>query len=321
MARVIVARLLLQSLTGAVLGGIIGAIVTGDFVYNIVWGVGLAVLFLTAGLVGARHAKAEQAAAPTPRPQGIIQRMTGVRVAGSAAAAAVLNPPPSSRPSARTILNGEPLPEDDNAMREMGRVHDRPPIPLWRRLAALLVILAVAALVLLPAYRTIGWIAGDLAQGRWDGRDPRTGIHQEEMVADLAAVAGGAEFTRIAFYDGYVLADAPTTPGADTTDSFTWRYGRAWREGPELIQPDDLDAELFDAAALDFSVVGEVTRAAIADTGWPSFESYFSTVYRNPADPASGPVIVINLTSPYYSATYTYSTAGELVSKTGTGID
>lgn len=114
-----------------------------------------------------------------------------------------------------------------------------------------------------------------------------------------------------------IIVDAPTTPGADTTDTYTWRYGRAWREGPELIQPTHLANELFDASTIDFSLVGELTREAMADTGWPAFESTYPALHR---DIGGDVVFTVALSSPYYSAGYTYPTDGELLSRTGTGI-
>lgn len=305
-----VVRILLQVLLGVTLGGILGALITGDWLYTIVWAVGMSVTITFAALLGSRSSRRASRPPVTATVPGIIQRMTGM----PASTASVLNPEPTARPAAPTVLNGVPLetqtppPSGDDPRR----------VPWWSRALALTVILAAAAATLIPAYRTIGWIAGDIAQGRWDGRDMRVGIHQQEAIDDIAAVVGGYEFTRVNFYDSYVIVDAPTTPGADTTDTYLWRYGRAWREGPEFIQPTDLASELFDASEIDFSLVGELTREAMADTGWPSFESSYPSVIRSSAD---GPVIVISLTSSYYSASYTFSVEGELLTRTGTGIN
>src|SRR5690606_11878813 len=105
--------------------------------------------------------------------------------------------------------------------------------------------------------------------------------------------------------------------GADTTDTDHWRYGSAWREGPEFIQPTDLASELFDASETAFSLDGELSREAMADAGWPSFESIYPSVCRSSA---AGPVGMIRVTSLYYSARCTSSGAGALRARTATGI-
>lgn len=183
---------------------------------------------------------------------------------------------------------------------------------LARRFVAILVMIAGAALVLIPAYGSIARAAESIAAGDFGGTSMVTGNYQQLAVDDLAAASGGYQFANIRFYDEYVIATAPTAPGASTADEFTWRFGRSYSQEPKLIQPDDLQAELFDASELDFSMVATVTRDAIAASGFTSFES----IYPGVALATSGqkvPVISVYLTTEYESITYVYGFDGELI--------
>ena len=158
------------------------------------------------------------------------------------------------------------------------------------------IVLLGAALVLIPAYGSIARATESIAAGDWDGTSMVTGNYQQLAVDAIAEVAGGYQFTSIQFYDTYVIAVAPTYPGADTTDRYMWRYGHAFREGPDLIQEEDLNSALFDASGLDFAVVAQVTREALAATtvegietvyprvggaGIPKISLYFSGTYKD----------------------------------------
>jgi len=179
-------------------------------------------------------------------------------------------------------------------------------IPWWSRATAILLILTAAALVLIPAYRLIGWTATNVAQGRWDGNDMRTGLHQQEAIDDIAAVVGGYDFAAVYFYDSYVLVEAPTRPGATTTDLYQWRYGRAFQDGPRSGSIDGL----FDASGIDFSLVADLVARSRADVRWGPVEAYYPSVHAN----SEGiPEITISLSNDYYSASYTYDLRGELV--------
>jgi hypothetical protein len=228
---------------------------------------------------------------------------------------AVLNPEPTAVLSAGSAsysgtLNGEPL---DPALLASVRA-PRPPVPWWSRAVAILVILTGAAVALVPAYRTIGWTATNLAQGRWDGNDMRSGLHQQEAIDDIAGVVGSYEFTSVNFYDSYVLVDAPTFPGATTTDQYEWRYGRATRVGAASGSVDGL----FDARQVDFSIVGDLVATAKADAGWADVTSFYPSVR---ADADGVPRIFVSLSNDYYSASYTYSIEGELLDRYGDGLD
>jgi hypothetical protein len=163
-----------------------------------------------------------------------------------------------------------------------------------------------AALVLIPAYPLLGWAATNIAQGRWDGNDMRTGLHQQEAIDDIAAVVGGYDFAAVYFYDSYVLVEAPTRPGATTTDLYQWRYGRAFQDGPRSGSVDGL----FDASQLDFSIVADLVARSRADVRWGPVEDYYPSVRAN----SEGiPEISIWLSNDYYSASYTYDLQGELL--------
>jgi hypothetical protein len=313
-----VARLVTLALVGTTLGGIVGSIITGDWIYTIVWAVSLPLIFFLVGAGGVVAASAEKrrrrGSSPPLDPAGIISSSPG---AAPRPSEAVLNPEPTAVP-AGTVLNGVPVDPGPEESPVAVSGPPRPRVPWWNRALAIVIIAAAAAATLIPAYRLIGWKASDLAQGRWDSTDMRTSLHQQEAVDDIAEIVGGYEFTGIGFYDGYLIVDAPTYPGAATTDTYMWRYGRAWREGPEFIQPTDVEAELFDVRGVDLSIVGELVEWAKDDTGWSDLESWYPSVSRFSDAPAE---ISISLSSAYFSATYRFSLTGELLDRNGTGLD
>lgn len=303
-------RIVVQLLIGAVLGSILGSIFTGDWIYTIVWAVGLPVMLTIAGMLGSRGTKRRVLTAPGRVP-GILSSVHPRPVQTEA----VLNPEPTAVLSAGSAqyagtLNGEPL--DPAVLARMPA--PRGPIPWWSRALAILIVLTGVAVALIPAYRTIGWTATNLAQGRWDGNDMRSGLHQQEAIDDIARVVGSYEFTSVSFYDSYVLVDGPTRPGATTTDRYEWRYGRVTRDGPASGSLDGL----FDASGIDFSIVGEVVAAAKADTGWNDVTSFYPSVR---AGDDGEPEIFVALSNDYYSAGYTYSSEGELLDRYGDGLD
>ena len=165
-----------------------------------------------------------------------------------------------------------------------------------------------AGLVLIPAYGSIARATESIAAGDWDGTSMVTGNYQQLAVDAIAEVAGGYEFTSIQFYDTYVIAVAPTYPGADTTDEYMWRYGHAYREGPDLIQEEDLRSVLFDASELDFSVVARVTREALAETPVEGIETVYPRV-----DGANVPHISVYLSGTYKEESRIYNFEGELL--------
>lgn len=136
-------------------------------------------------------------------------------------------------------------------------------VPAKRAFPVVVVVLIVVvgtAVTLIPAYGSIGRAVESFAAGDFDGTSMSTGNYQQVAVDAIAEVAGGYEFVSIQFYDTYVVASGPASPGSDTMDSYIWRYGHAYRDGSELIQGEELTERLFDASTLDFAVVGQVAR-------------------------------------------------------------
>jgi hypothetical protein len=292
---------------------VLGGIITGDENYAIVAAVGFPLLITVASIFGgfARKRRAAPLTAPA-RPPGIISTMPGV--APPAQQEAILNPPSTALPSAGVVLNGQPVAPAKPALAQGGASGRF----AWN-LLSILTIAAGAALMLIPAYQTIGWIAGDIAAGRpFDGRDMTVGIHPQDAFDELVDVMGGTEVVSINFYDHYITVSAPTTPGARTTDRYEWKYGHASRIGPDYSQPSDIDAELFDAGDIDMDLVGVLTRQSIEDSGLTDLDGVYPAI-RRWAD--EEPQISITLSNPYFDASYTYSLTGELIQRSGTAFD
>lgn len=186
---------------------------------------------------------------------------------------------------------------------------------------SLVIIAATAAIVLIPAYGAIGRAFSDLARGDFDGGNMVSGVHQQEAVDAIASVAGSHQFTTINFYDSYVLADALTSPGANTTDAFQWRYGRASREGPSFIQSTELDEELFDASGLDFSIIGSLVEEARAAAKLDNVDSTFVSVRRSSIEISTEPIIYIAIDNAYYGASFQYAFDGTLIEQSGSAFE
>ncbi|MDH6179942.1 hypothetical protein M2152_000124 [Microbacteriaceae bacterium SG_E_30_P1] len=347
---------------GVFIGGVVGSIVTGDWIYILVWSTGVSAFFILALFGGVRrttmpdHGRAiarietvsrtgreldgvqELSVRLTVAPEGedAYQTTTIVEVpsddmrlftSGAIIEVRRLSP---HRPDV-TIIPSDPASMSQRAR----RAHNDPSfipaassVPTWERAtestpatprpgtrrrlgagaqaAVSLVIITVAAVVTtVPAWGSISRAAQSLAAGEWDGTSLVTGRFQQDAVDAVADVVGGYEFTSVVFYDTYLIVDAPTTPGASTTDTYLYRYGRAWRDGPELIQPTDLSAELFDASDLDFAQVGAAVDLALSDAAIDDAEAH-AYVSRDPAGRSAEPVISISLSGDYADASYVY---------------
>jgi hypothetical protein len=302
-----VLRVALPLVTGGLLGSILGSLFTGDPAYTVGWAVGIPLVLTVAGFIGSRRVRQQAPTAPLRIP-GII----GAARSQPVPTEAVLNPEPTAVPATGGTLNGEPL--DPAVLAKMPEPRPRGPVNWGRRAVTIALIVAGIALVLIPAYRTIGWTATNLAQGRWDGNDMRTGLHQQEAIDDLAAVIGSYDFVAVNFYDSYVIAEAPTFVGATTTDQYQWRYGRATREGPYSGEIDGL----FDASAVDFSILGDLVTRAKADTGWTDFTGVYPSLR---VDGEGVPRFGVYLSTDYHSASYTFTVQGDLIGRDGTGLD
>lgn len=305
-----VTRIVVLLLVGAIIGGVLGAIFTGDWVYTIVWCVALTLVLVVVPIVVTRGVTKRVLTMPGRVP-GIINS----RTPQAAPAEAVLNPPSTAIPATGATLNGVPVEVSAPTPAPAAFGHTAAGRPRWwNRALAIALVLAGVGLTLIPSYRLIGWSFGNIAQGRWDGNDMRTGLHQQEAVDDLAGLIGSYDFVAVNFYDSYVVIEAPTQVGATTTDQFEWRYGRTSRLGPYSGAIDGV----FDASRIDFSIIGDLVNQAKADTGWSDFTYYYPAVREN----GDGQVeITISVGNDYYSASYTFSSEGEFIEKYGSGLD
>jgi hypothetical protein len=182
----------------------------------------------------------------------------------------------------------------------------------WKRLLWVGVFGASAALVLLPAYDTIGRVAVAWASGDPASAGVVQGNRHQQIVDALERETGGSQFIRIGFYDEYALAAAPSEPGALTIDSYSYRYDRTSQDGPELIQPQDPAAALFDANEYDFSQIPGFIAAAKESSGITDPDSVIVIVDRSGVADASGAIPVramVLLDSPYEDANVEFDLA------------
>lgn len=190
--------------------------------------------------------------------------------------------------------------------------------PLHAVVFALVLVIAAAA-TLVPAYGTIGRSITAIAAGDPAAAGVVEGDRHDEIVDALVREVGGPQFTSVGFYDGYALATAPSTPGALTIDDYQYRYDRTEHQGPELIQPDDPAAELFDVTAVDFTQVRELIAAAQHESGIADPESVIVRFQRAGVADESGsrPVqAMVLLDSAYEDASVTFdATTGAVVSR------
>lgn len=139
-------------------------------------------------------------------------------------------------------------------------------------------------------------------------------------VDDLAAVAGGTQFTDVGIYGDYIVAEGLTAPGSPTTDRYTWRDGEAARDGAATIQPDPatLPDELFDVTAVDWSLVEPLVAQVPELTGITS-PGGPSVLVRRATDPAVTTPVEFHLWvgDEYYDAYLTADATGTVVSMHG----
>jgi hypothetical protein len=186
------------------------------------------------------------------------------------------------------------------------------------RTAMLTAVFAIAAAAALaPAYNTIGRMASAIAAGDPAAAGVVEGTRHAEIVEALAREVGSTEFVSVAFYDGYALATAPSTPGALTIDDYQYRYDRTEHRGPELIQPEDPAGSLFDVSSVDFGDVRGLIARAKAQSGIAEPDSVIVIFERTMAADESGarPVqAMVLLDSPYEDASVRFDAAtGELL--------
>ncbi len=286
---------------GVVLGGLIGWIVTGDWIYAIVWGVGLAPailisLFLTmrrmgvtgvksGGYAAGRVESVQRAGETASGEQQVDVRVsvfsqddspyqTTMRtVVGDAAAKRALSagafvpllrlgplrrpevsyapaaPPEWMEQVAKLKSEAATLPAAGDVKPWETATTTTPGTPKPGTVKpgrggalGIVLVLAAAALVLIPAYPSIARGVNNIVQGEWDGSDMVTGLYQQESVDQMVAAAGTSEFTNLGFYPTYILGDALSRSGPDRTDAVQWQYGRAWVDGPSYSQSTELAA-------------------------------------------------------------------------------
>ena len=363
---------------GVAAGAMIGAFVTGDWLYTITWSVAIAVASLTAVLAGIRSYTRGLRSGASGRPLQAGElalarvesiRRTGFSVSDQPQCELVLTVAPRHRAAYTTVhrqivdivalaqlqpgsiivvrrpdasaanVQLELAPPEDWARErdaerlrtgtertvplasqttawasEPPRLAASPTVPRrpWRRPVLVAVTITAAAIVLVPAYDSIGRTARAWASGDPASAGVALGDRHEEIVDALEEETGGTQFVRIAFYDDYAIAAAPSAPGALTIDTYQFRYDRTERQGPELIQPQEPAAALFDTDQVDFSMVPDLIAAAEEQTGVTDPDSVIVIVERVTVADASGdrPVrMMVLLDSTYEDATVVFDAA------------
>jgi hypothetical protein len=176
---------------------------------------------------------------------------------------------------------------------------------------AIAVVLVVAAggITLIPSAAAIGRIGTN--------QNMLTGAYQQQAVDAIAKVVGTHELVDIDFYDSYVIAQAPTKPGADTSDNYQYRYGRAERLGPEQSAADTKTAE-YDGRQVDFALIPKLIRDAERRTKTSSPTSLHVFVMQ-PLDRKVGqpPTINIQVDDAYHSNQVDYTAQGKFLNGVG----
>jgi hypothetical protein len=139
------------------------------------------------------------------------------------------------------------------------------------------------------------------------------------VIDDLVAVMGDTQVVEVALYGTYAIVEAPTAPGAPTTDRFIWRDGQAQRDGAAPIQPDpaELPDELFDVRDADWSVVGSLAEQLPQLTGITDDNPL--VLVRRAGDPAVTTPLEVSLSASdeYESGWVTANQDGTVVSMSG----
>jgi hypothetical protein len=183
-------------------------------------------------------------------------------------------------------------------------------LPRGMRIAISLVLIVAAAVVtLVPSVGSIARIGTN--------QSFLTGARQQEAVDAIAKVVGTHELVDIDFYDGYVDAQAPTRPGADTEDNYEYRNGQASRLDPEQGANDTKTAE-YDGRRVDFALIPKLIKDAERRVKTPSPTSLHVSVMQ-PLDTKVGqaPTINIEVDDAYHSNQVNYSPTGRFLDGVG----
>ena len=172
---------------------------------------------------------------------------------------------------------------------------------------------AAGAVTLIPSAGAIGRIGTN--------QDMLTGEYQQQAVDAIAKVVGTHELVDIDFYDSYVIAQAPSKPGADTTDNYQYRYGQAERLGPEQGPADTKTAE-YDGRQVNFAIIPKLIKDAERRTKTSSPSSLHVSVMQ-PLDRKVGqaPTINIEVDDAYHSSQVHYTPQGTFIDGVGDAFE
>jgi hypothetical protein len=175
---------------------------------------------------------------------------------------------------------------------------------------AMVIVVAASAVTLIPSAGSISRIGTN--------QNFLTGAYQQQAVDAIGRVVGSHELVDIDFYDSYVIAQAPTKPGADTTDNYQYRYGHAERLGPEPDSASDTRTAEYDSRMVDFALIPKLVRDAERRTKTRSPTSLHVLVMQ-PLDTRTGqePTINIEVDNAYHSNQLHYSPRGRFIDGVG----
>ena len=183
-----------------------------------------------------------------------------------------------------------------------------------RTVIACVLVLATATVTLIPAFGTIARIGTD--------QSPLTGAYQAQDVDAISQVVGSHELIDVDFYDSYIIVEAPTRPGADTTDDYQFRYGHAERLGPEMMQPENTKVAQYDGRTVDWALIPKLINDAERRAHITHPDSLHVSVMQS-LDPRSGhaPTINVNVEDAYHDAFVQYSPHGKYLTESGSAFD
>ncbi|HEY0187677.1 MAG TPA: hypothetical protein VGC67_09335 [Cellulomonas sp.] len=145
------------------------------------------------------------------------------------------------------------------------------------------------------------------------------------VVDDLVSAAGLTQVTEVGVYQAYAIAEALTDAGASTTDQYLWRDGDVEHSGASTIQPavEDLPAMLFDATAIDWTLVETITAQVDDLTGITDGDPYVLVQRPTSLSTETGGWVygdvqlTVHVSDDYRSGAVVYDTAGQVVSMSG----